>query len=555
MTDSMCRAKNDNNLFTEIRSSHSEVTLSTSLTRDLVHAIHQKAPNGNVAVVVADGDGKVRAMVEHRQSRYNLNPNDSRRIQFLEDSLKREGLLNHGHEAERYFGNKAILSLNNGPGSSQKPIVWTAVTTQYSGWDWNKLQMAKINNSLMHLEKGKDKNGKEVVKRYHAWSFAGQRFDTRQKVAEDHRNKFRSPAGDEGLGNINVDVQFYIRKSSNYYNALMVYLGSHTKEELDAGKPNTNNKENPLLIPKNSEWENTVDDYCDKRFPIITYNNKDYCFAKPLNNENIQTGGILLDGLSQNFNLPIYYSNKKSCDLHKAMRNDSLIANYYAFPEYSFFHNKARAGRDGKLKEVVREGIKMTAIGKNSVWLVSPLKMAEMYGKLVSFNSNYRLTIDPTMEKPSFQALINDYKNDNYLRMRNDKFIKGLNEVFTSDAGTAYGVYKKVKTQNDVFIEKEKNGTSNKSKGKYHIYGKTGTIDGKINKREAEDHLLAVIITNKDLANMNTIDEYKDLRFYVIYIADFDYKHDGFSWTSVDPAIINTVLTSNEFKQYMEGAQ
>ena len=531
MTDSMCKTKNDNNLFTEIRSSHSEVTLSTSLTRDLIHAIHQKAPNGNVAVVVADGDGKVRAMVEHRQSRYDLNPNDSRRIQFLEDSLKREGLLNHGHEAERYFGNKAILSLNNGPGSSQKPIVWTAVTTQYSGWDWNSLEMSPINNNLMRMS----------GKYYDAPSFARAPMPLNKQTGF----YFRSIKSDEGGGNV-VNVKAYMRQSSNYYNAIMVYIGSHTKAELEAGFTGRN----PLLASRNSSWLNTKNNneeniakYRDSLFPLVNYDGRIYSFARPLREENIREGGILLDGLSQNFGLPASYSNKKSTDLHKAMRNDTMISNYYAFPEYSFFNNKTRAGREGRLKEVAREGIKMTAIGKNSVWLVSPLKMAEMYGKLISFNSNYRLTIDPNIEKPSYQPFSTDFNSNEYLIMRKKQFIPGLHEVYTnsSQGGTASGdkIYNKISS----------------NLGTYHIYGKTGTIDGQVKKRSAEDHLLAVIITNKDLDNLNTVDEYKDLRFYVIYIADFDYKHDGFSWTSVDPAIINTVLTSNEFKQYMEGAQ
>ena len=133
-----------------ISTSNATVTLSLQMTKNLVHAIDDVTKEGNVAVVVADGVGRVKALVDHRKPCYVINPNDSRRIQFVEDSLKREGMLNRGHEAERFFGNKAILSLNFGPGSSQKPLVWTAVTSQYMGWDWNLLQMAKINNNLMH---------------------------------------------------------------------------------------------------------------------------------------------------------------------------------------------------------------------------------------------------------------------------------------------------------------------------------------------------------------------------------------------------------------------
>ena len=286
--------------------------------------------------------------------------------------------------------------------------------------------------------------------------------------------------------------------------------------------------------------------YCDSLFPIIKYGKTNYSFARQIEASNIlDTNSLLLIGLRDNLLLPTSYVKHKSSDLHKSMqiKKNSEIANYYAFPVNSYFNNRGRIGKQGKSYEMIREGIKMTAIGKNSVWLVSPLKMAEMYGSLLSFNSNYRLTIDPNIKKQRYQAFSTDNKTEDYLEMRKKQFILGLQEVYTnsSQGGTAAGdkVYNKIR----------------QNLGNYYIYGKTGTIDGKIKKRETEDHLLAVIITNKDLDNLNTVDEYKDLRFYVIYIADFDYKHDGFSWTSVDPAIINTVLTSNEFKQYMEGAQ
>ncbi len=530
MNRAMDDAKNKSE-YEEIMMSNSDITLSIEMTKNLVHSIDNVTKKGNVAVVVADGDGRVRALVDHKKQQYLINPNDSRRIQFVEDSLKREGMLNRGHEAEGFFGNKAILTLNFGPGSSQKPIVWTAVTTQYMGWDWNKLQMAKINNDLMH----------KSDKYYHAWSFAGQRIDIRNKVSEGKRSMFRSIRSDEGGGGNNVDVQAFMRKSSNYYNAIMVYLGSRSKEELESGKPG--NKNNPLLKAVGASWltnnrEDRISIYCDSLFPIINYDGHLYSFAQPLKPSDIKDESILTQGLAINFNLPYAYVNDRSSDLHKSLQNVQRgIANYYAFPEKSYFNNIGRLGDRGLPFEVAREGIKNTAIGQKTVWLVSPLKMAEMYGKMVSFNKNYRLSIDPKADTLPYVTLSTDKNGNDYLEMRNKQFIPGLNDVFKADGGTAHSVYSNI---------------ANKL-GNYYIYGKTGTIDGKINGRSnEEDHLLAVIITNKDLTQLKNVKDYQDLRFYIIYIADFDYHHDGFSWVTTDSAIINTVLESNEFKQYME---
>ena len=521
--------------YEDIMMSNSDVTLSIELTKNLVHSIDGVTNKGNVAVVVADGDGYVRAMVDHKDHHYLINPNDNRRIQFVEDSLKREGMLNRGHEAERFFGNKAVLSLNFGPGSSQKPIVWSAVTTQYTKWDWNELQMTKINNDLMH----------KSDKYYHAWSFAGQRIDPRKKIKnENSRSMFRSIITDEGSGGNNVDVQAYMRKSSNYYNAIMVYIGSHTRAELEVGKPNGN----PLFVPFNASRLNREDGvtyYCDSLFPLVNYGRRTYSFAQPLLANNIEdTTTILLQGLKQNFELPYSFVNDRSSNLHRSMQNGRRgIANYYAFPEKSYFNNSGRLGDRGLPFEVAREGIKSTAIGQKTVWIVTPLKMAEMYGKMMSFNKNYRLTIDPNLQKLPYQAFNTDGSEKDYLKMRNEQFIPGLKEVFTSPSGTAYKVYAAIKTNLG---------------NKYHIYGKTGTINGKVTTdsgvlREEEDHLLAVVITNKALETLDKPKDYQDLKYYVIYIADFDYSRDGFSWITTDAAIINTVLESNEFKKYMEG--
>lgn len=520
--------------YEDVMMSNSDVTLSIELTKNLVHKIDGVTNKGNVAVVVADGDGYVRAMVDHKDYHYLINPNDSRRIQFVEDSLKREGMLNRGHEAERFFGNKAVLSLNFGPGSSQKPIVWSAVTTQYTKWDWNELQMTKINNDLLH----------KSDKYYHAWSFAGQRIDPRKKIKnENSRSMFRSIITDEGSGGNNVDVQAYMRKSSNYYNAIMVYIGSHTRAELEVGKPNGN----PLFVPFNASRLNREDGvtyYCDSLFPLVNYGRRTYSFAQPLLANNIEdTTTILLQGLKQNFELPYTFVNDRSSNLHRSMQNGRRgIANYYAFPEKSYFNNSGRLGDRGLPFEVAREGIKSTAIGQKTVWIVTPLKMAEMYGKMMSFNKNYRLTIDPNLPKLPYQAFNTDGSEKDYLKMRNEQFIPGLKEVFTSPSGTAYKVYASIKTNLG---------------NKYRIYGKTGTINGKVTAdsgvpREEEDHLLAVVITNKALETLDKPKDYQDLKFYVIYIADFDFSRDGFSWITTDAAVINTVLESNEFKEYME---
>ena len=119
--------------------------------------------------------------------------------------------------------------------------------------------------------------------------------------------------------------------------------------------------------------------------------------------------------------------------------------------------------------------------------------------------------------------------------MRNAQFITGLSEVFTG-GGTANRVYQQIRA----------------NLGNYHIYGKTGTINGEVDGREQDDHLLAVVITDRDIQQLQSPDDFAQLRFYVIYIADFNYKH-VWNWYDNDANIINAVLQSTEFQQYMQG--
>ena len=129
--------------------------------------------------------------------------------------------------------------------------------------------------------------------------------------------------------------------------------------------------------------------------------------------------------------------------------------------------------------------------------------------------------------------------------MREKLFIKGLKDVFYDSKGTANYVYSQVK---DNINDEEK----------YYFYGKTGTINGRkmeyvndtLKSKDVEDHLLAVVITNKELKELKGKEDYENFLFYIIYIADFE-NHSG-QWKATDAAIVNTVLQSEEFKSYMK---
>lgn len=494
------------------------VTISTNLTMDLHRSIDQQARNANVAVVVADGDGRVLALVDHKKPIYRLNPNDVQRIKGIEDSVKLEGI--RGRIAEQFFGNRAILSLNNGPGSSQKPLVWTAVTTKLPQWDWNSLKIKAISKKMPTVRIDRKDN-------YVTYSY-GRTLICNENT-KDNKYKFKSIKDDEGNGIKDITVDYYMYKSSNFYNAAMVYIGSHPSG---------------MLADYNNIFEKAKSGDADEdMFPIIKYNKKSYSFSHPLTDEIVNNDNApLISGLRDNFKLHINKYDQRNTSLHPSMYYDTNFVDvYFALPEVSYFNNTMRRKTD--TYSIGREAIKSTAIGKNSVWLVSPLAMAEMYGRMISLNKNYSLTLDPDREQPLYEPFDVDGGIDAYIEMRNKLFVPGLNKVFLDSDGTASGVYNKI---------------NNYIQG-YYIYGKTGTIDGTIfdeegKEIEEQDHLLAVVITNKDISKLKP-EDYKDMRFIIAYIADFNYSKDGNTWRTTDSEIIKTILQSDEFKNYMKGGE
>ena len=543
-----------------------------SVYRTNLSSYDTKTAAADRAVIVADGDGKVRAMVDYRfNDKYRINPNDHRRIAKISDSL----FINFekGRASEtRYFGNFARNVLRRGPGSTQKPIVWTAVTTMYNtGW-WPELKLVRPVAVDGVTKFNKDKKDYYVFGKY-----AGHTIE----------RSFMSLYGDE-VGNKDglLDIQWYMRMSSNYYNSVMAYIGSFTKEDLmaegfvsEAAKSNDNstlfytssrpNAEKPQ--PQKGETKNDKsykdrlkewEDSLHMTFPEVKIKSvagsKTLSFNRFLSNENAKDKGkiardtkaLLPQGLSLNFDLPLYVD----ADAKRPSR---------------FFNIAVRKGRsaDRQLNEYM---VRSVAIGNSTVWNVSPFDMAQMYGRLVTLNRSYTLSlyslderIDAVKESYTPFNLDTKWKGvDGYLEVRNE-LIKGMSSVFSN--GTAAGIQGTDANGNDSrpivreynvnghkFVIKVDDGGSERNGGDVkclYIYGKTGTINGYWNGVDKEDHLLATIITDRKLTQCSA-EELESVKYYVIYQVDYEYSGNG-AWKSIDGAVIRRVIESTEFMEYM----
>lgn len=490
------------------------------------------------AVVVADGDGNIKAMVDYRaDSKYRINPNDFERIAELSDSLymNRE----KGRTLEnRFFGNFSRNPLRRGPGSTQKPIVWSAVTSMYNiGW-WDQMRLSTI-WPIDYKDVTTTKEGNYFIFK----KYAGKPIES----------QFKSICGDEGNGSSPVTLQSYMSKSSNYYNSLLAYIGSFTSSDLSQdgflkssgsrdGKTlfyNVSFPKKPVRQKNQSDAEylaamnKYANDYINTFPGIQKGNGKVMSFNKFLQpHMALDTEALLPKGLRDNFGLMPKISNENlySC-FNMSIRNMNIT-------------------KDGVTKNTITNRqlneymVRSVAIGSNSVWSVTPLKMAEMYGRLISLNKEYTLSYeDKEANEYELFNLDESWKNgyDSYKSARAE-LIKGMSKVY-AEGGTANKVYSGL-SGNHIKLSID----TGEGKKAFYVYGKTGTINGFWGSENKEDHLLATIITDREVSSCSE-KELKQMKFYVIY--QVDYANTSGRWITVDRKIIETVLNSKAFRDYM----
>lgn len=537
-----------------------EITVSSDLSNRLYdvymkYVMSDEGARDDRTVICADGDGRIRAMVDYRSDpAFRINPNDYKRIAKVSEflSVNRE----KGRTTEsRFFGNYANNALRRGPGSTQKPIVWSAVTSMYNTGYWTDLKMAPV----PRFENPKSTTLRTADKTYYYFKkYAGHPMES----------QFKSRISDEGNENP-LTLREYMYKSSNYYNSVMAYLGAYSASEMsnaaDVFREAKVYKGGPLPAkPERSKYtsdakfKDAMKLYEGERkryeaainsFPTMYVGKKTVTFDRFLNESMaLNAQALLPKGLSDNFGLAARVSKSMS------KRPDS------------YFNMSIRNGRtsDRQLNEYV---VRSVAIGNNSVWLVSPSRMAEMYGRLVGLNKSYTLSLDAKSEDGS--AYKTDYDQfdlhktwggmEKYHEARKE-LLFGMSDVFSQKAhatarslssdeygdklvGTVLGKKDGQTVTLSLDDENSKVGSSN-----FYIYGKTGTINGYWGSENSEDHMLATIITDRPLSKCSAKD-LENVKFYVIY--QVDYSYSGHGWKSVNREIILEVLKSKAFKKYM----
>lgn len=525
------------------------ITLDRQLTSDVFDIFEESLKHsGNTldtrSVIIADGDGHIKALVDYKQD-FNVDPNDYKMISDISEDLYMNYSNNRIQDESNWFENRNLAYMRGGPGSAQKPLVWNAVASQVE-LDWKNLQLIRVYAGNLKVDEG-----------YHGLSkYNGETMKW---------NKYQ-PA-DELNGSTDIDLNNFLARSSNYYNALMVYMGLH-----DISLFQNDNFTTPIAANDSS----TISLFRHSRHPrSLTeeeYREK-YPFVKFGNNGNTLTLNHKISKDNYNKNVLHYqFTNVfgmmdhiPSMEESNALVNN-LYKDYLNSNAYVGFTKPGASSVNLSLlarKEIpINSGMRNISLGGKEFWNITPLHMAEMYGKMITLNKDFALSFDPDFNYSSNPQNYWGTSNSSYEKARPEMFKAMRNFFFrfrteTEGAltfdGNGYGITsKKTLTDPEITV----NGKV------YYLYGKTGTSNNSAdkknkvliydeNKDEKQDQFrrLAIIISDTNLHDKwISPDKLQDAKFYILFFT-YDFKYGDLVATSRQ--IINTVLESEAFDSYM----
>ena len=497
-----------------------QTTLDMRLSQELYAIMDNLKKEADMSVIVANADGHIKAMVDFKDNpQLRLDPNDEISYSQWAEKLN---MLALGGEERDLFGNLNLFPLRFGPGSSLKPMTFAAVTSGYNiGWEGFRLVgMEAPHNNASH--------------------YAGKTLGM--------KTGWRSLPSDEPGPGEAFNIEKYIYRSSNFFNSVMVYIGSFdasrfNKEFCQVGR--ADGADNTLFtVAHNIKKES---------FPVVEVNHRRSKFNQILEPTK-EKNPLIAQQFEQNFTMParsLFASSKNSNILsyRKSATNglDADLRRYAQDYEISLVQNESWTAPepsfiDFELRKNPTEvnyasAIRGVTLGMRRFMDITPLKMAEMFGKLASMNTSFHLTVNPEYHNEVTDFSIDDSwgSEDKYTSFLGNNLFKGMASVI--DYGTATylkGIKKQLHDENrNVFM-----------------YAKTGTInDSSINE---ETGLLAVIISDTDLQTANK-EQRRTAKFYVIYMFMDNIKGNGKAKQDLQKGCVQAVVNSKHFKNYITG--
>ncbi len=161
--------------------------------------------------------------------------------------------------------------------------------------------------------------------------------------------------------------------------------------------------------------------------------------------------------------------------------------------------------------------------------MVPPIKMVDAFGKLISQNKNYSLTLNPYAQEVAFNSfdVHNGVTYNKYLSIIREKVFEGMEQALYG--GTAARL-----------------GAMLKNSSPYFYYVKTGTTGD--DESKVKSKLFAIIISQKDVTDPDF--NFRKNKFYTIYFTSQNgpaKQNEEFQ-----AAIIKYVQQSPAFNKYMQ---
>lgn len=510
---------------TEDRHLDQRVSIDFSLTRN-IHQIAEKAFRQNnwdrqrLGVVVLDGNGRIRTLSDYHNEN-QLDPND---IDEIHEKNREFHLRRNNHDERSTFGNVNLLKLTNGAGSSIKPLMYAAVTSQYNlGWE----KLSTVGIPVSQRDKIRDPDTGTLH------FYGGRRVEIGWGGIED--NDFDPKSARE-----------YLVQSKNLYHSLVMYLGSYRKEELRNNLFAYRESDRPTVFMPAWVTADSVD------FPVVNLGRGNWTLRKegwPLSTAKGKTffgdaGSLLGEGLFTNLGLPTYRLRSAAradyvdidplqSDIYAGADPGSRL---YAYPEMSHFYQADRALRPENPLWFI-QGMRQATAGNDPV-VLTPLKIAEMAGMLFSQNRRFRASVDDTeeagKERVGWRVDTSSWGSSGYHDFVKYNIFASMRDVMIGGTAREFG-------------RRLRKGSP------YFYYGKTGTIGDADDEETSPDKLMLLVISKGDVTQMSP-EELAENKFYVIYFTGLEmYKKYGMApvW-DMYTEIVREVENSYLFQSYMQ---
>ncbi|MEM6685205.1 MAG: hypothetical protein AAF617_05360 [Bacteroidota bacterium] len=457
-------------------------TFDYQLQKKLYDLAINDVVHDNFFVTVMDGEGHIRAMFDYDEEKqdYKINPNNYRKLSKIYEEI-----YFNTRQEDLTLGTRNIRKMNisGGFGSTIKPIIYSAITSQQQ-IDWENIRLNNLSLSSEVYKAPKDKKIKGLQVEYLGnkklaapWVESGNDFKDRNFPITDNKR--------------------YIINSKNSYNGVMMLLGSYTNQRLA-------NYKSELLRPDSKKLEEK------ERFPKVNIKGRDYVLSedfyeklpKDLNNDDY----VLKSGLLNNFDFDVS-RKKQNTDVDKSYvefnsknkintfyKTDTLFNkairksdfNYqWVFPEKQAFIKNSTDNSEINL----RNNIINPAKG-GSPFELTQLGMLENIVRLYKLNSDVKASVieqtDRTYSKNKF-AVANWDDTANYY-----KFVKD----YIYDSMHTVSINAIVGIQNT--FERE---TPTGEKVKFYVYAKTGTHNSDEKDPNLNDKSLIIVISDVNLTD------------------------------------------------------